>query len=458
MTNELKNLRIVTERIKEYTDGKIQETSDAIMREVEKNTDSIENTQEAIEYHLTEIYNTASEHSESILDHSERISNLENGVPTFLFSTDNSTARVKTVPANALPYAEVSKVGGVARKCANLIPYPYSKSTTTTNGITFTDNGDGSITINGTSTVTSTIYYVPVTVTGLEDGKTYTYTDCNGGDSLGNSRIYCKENSTGYTNGKSFTVISGRTYNLEVVVSVGETYNNYVVYPMLNEGSTALPYDQYFKGLRHVAITEVVSADIDGETILSSLPIPEAVQALEGYGLGVNNTEYNYVDWERKVYVQNVIAYTFTGAEAIGVMNASGSPEWNYVLPTAKSGNNSGTAVNCVCNRYTATYRNSVSSNVTSGRLSVQDKYIRWRDSNATTVEEMQAILKEWYDAGNPLEVAYVLATPIETDISDILPDDNFLKVIGGGTITAVNEHNYDVPTEITYMVMEERI
>ena len=34
----------------------------------------------------------------------------------------------------------------------NLIPYPYARTTQTINGITFTDNGDGTITINGTAT------------------------------------------------------------------------------------------------------------------------------------------------------------------------------------------------------------------------------------------------------------------------------------------------------------------
>ena len=42
---------------------------------------------------------------------------------------------------------EILNVGG-----SNLIPYPYTDTTKTENGITFTDNGDRSITINGTAT------------------------------------------------------------------------------------------------------------------------------------------------------------------------------------------------------------------------------------------------------------------------------------------------------------------
>lgn len=41
----------------------------------------------------------------------------------------------------------------------NLIPYPYSETTRTAGGITFTDNGDGSITISGTSASSGNIWF-----------------------------------------------------------------------------------------------------------------------------------------------------------------------------------------------------------------------------------------------------------------------------------------------------------
>ena len=44
-------------------------------------------------------------------DHEKRITNLENGYNDDLFTTDATTAYQKTVPVNALPYAEVESVG-----------------------------------------------------------------------------------------------------------------------------------------------------------------------------------------------------------------------------------------------------------------------------------------------------------------------------------------------------------
>ena len=40
----------------------------------------------------------------------------------------------------------------------NLIPYPYGQTTEVRNGVTFTDNGDGTITVNGTAT--SNTYFI----------------------------------------------------------------------------------------------------------------------------------------------------------------------------------------------------------------------------------------------------------------------------------------------------------
>lgn len=44
-------------------------------------------------------------------------------------------------------------------ECENKIPYPYTDTTNTQGGITFTDNGDGSITVNGTAEWEEGVYF-----------------------------------------------------------------------------------------------------------------------------------------------------------------------------------------------------------------------------------------------------------------------------------------------------------
>lgn len=42
----------------------------------------------------------------------------------------------------------------------NLLPYPWNETTVEKNGITFTDNGDGSVTANGTASANTTFYFI----------------------------------------------------------------------------------------------------------------------------------------------------------------------------------------------------------------------------------------------------------------------------------------------------------
>ena len=53
-------------------------------------------------------------------------------------------------------YDNPIEIQSVGEKTANMLVYPYSHTTKTDNGITFTDNGDGSITANGTATASTT--------------------------------------------------------------------------------------------------------------------------------------------------------------------------------------------------------------------------------------------------------------------------------------------------------------
>ena len=52
-------------------------------------------------------------------------------------------------------------------------------------------------------------------------------------------------------------------------------------------------------------------------------------------------------------------------------------------------------------------------------------------------------------------KTVYVLSTPVITDLSDILADDNFIEVQGGGSVVAENGYGYAVPTEIIYQLKE---
>lgn len=184
------------------------------------------------------------------------------------------------------------------------------------------------------------------------------------------------------------------------------------------------------------------------------LPIHEEVKNLDGYGLGVNSEYYSYIDFERKVFVPKVHRKVFDGTENIK-LGSSGTGHIRYAVElenpyTAIDDSNS---INVICNHYPATNANRTYGMFVDG-FAASNTYLWFVDTQVQTgnAEDMRTKLKAWYDEGNPLIVDYILAEPIETDISSYLTD-KYIEVEGGGTITAVNEYGLDAPTNISYLI-----
>jgi hypothetical protein len=281
----------------------------------------------------------------------KRVINLEKGISPDPFYTDDSVSYVKNVPSNALPYAEIEKVGGITRKSKNLLPVPYfdgfSKDTVGTNWVV---NEDGSVTVTGTATENATFCYAKSF--NFEHGKTY---------GIAKDIIVAYRDASNSTNYVATSIVWDESYTLLQIYSQvrsGDTVSK-TIYPMINDGTKQLPYEQYFEGLRSAKVTEIVSSI---ENLNDTLLIPEAVQELDGYGESNpdNTEEYNYIDWDRLVFVAK--------------------------------------------------------GHIVDG-----------------------------------LWISFDVVK--ETDISYYLTNDNFIKVEGSGVITMLNEYQFDVPSEITYML-----
>lgn len=147
----------------------------------------------------------------------------------------------------------------------NLIPYPYTNTTKTTNGVTFTDNGDGSITIKGTAGDTGNANFVlcqspEQLFNGLQRGKTYVMS-C-GGWANGVRMVfnYYPIASSSYVDGKWAVVESNdgapsaRTIPddmqgvyLYLTVVKGSTVD-VTIYPQIELGATATEHEPYIEG------------------------------------------------------------------------------------------------------------------------------------------------------------------------------------------------------------------
>ena len=352
---------------------------------------------------------------------------------------------VVTVPNDSAPYATVSKIGGMTRKCNNLLNIPKS-GTETQKGLTLTYNGDGTFTINGTATEDAVFFYQ----SGYKLPKGDYFLKTNGTGMGWNS--YFGGYSNQQTNEQDWDVGSGvkitsenNTFTLFLKVLSGKTLNNVVFKPMVNVGSTALPFEPYFSGLRDAKVTEIISSCGD------RMSIPDELQNKEWYGMGVPNTEgYNSVDFTNgKAYIK-AKKYVFTGDEPWMMENA---PKPYFYLTVGEYGDVIANAV--ICNTYKqntiGTSNENIGINVINSSGYNDARIIIRPEGNITSVAAWKNKLIELKMSNNHL-TAIIGFTKIQTeDISHIITSDNLIGVEGGGTLTFVNEYGYSVPNDVVF-------
>ena len=180
-------------------------------------------------------------------------------------------------------------------------------------------------------------------------------------------------------------------------------------------------------------------------------PIPEAIKALPGYGWSAG-TAKNYVDYENKRYVQCVDSVdlgslTFTLTNGRFFVHTSNSFDGLIKKPSSTT-----QYLNAICSQFTAIpYAGNWADHTVTCYVTENEKRILFIDKSYTDAtafkQAMQGVI-----------MYYELATPIVTDISDIIPDDFLrnIEVEAGGSVTLKNSNdNYHipVPSEEEYIV-----
>lgn len=130
----------------------------------------------------------------------------------------------------------------------NLIPYPYAETTKTVSGITFTDNGDGSITVNGTATANA-IFRLNKASTSIhvDKGEIYRLSGAPTGGGTSAYLLLAYDTVNGYSDTGNGGVFTPRSENLTVSIRAytGTTFDNLVFKPMLTKGGDATEYEPY---------------------------------------------------------------------------------------------------------------------------------------------------------------------------------------------------------------------
>jgi hypothetical protein len=317
------------------------------------------------------------------------------------YQTDTDSKYTKSVPAGAMPYAGLEKVGGRTVVWNQLV-----------------DSGTTTV-----STISGHKYYTLIDGTAsivTADGTAITIVDDSADMVCDLTLMFGSGNEPSTTD--DFTEIYPAThysYNAGTLLSAG--------------------------------VTEVVSKDSNNAT-LQTYSIPASIQALEGYGWSAG-TASNYIDFERKVFVQNV------GAVDLGTLSWVRSTSYtNPFFYTALSNRKTGRNDNFIIAMYNNDYEhytsnsfgdNAVNMSIAFGGLSGNNQVFIRNDSYSSA--------SDFKSAMSGVYMYYELATPIETDISQYLTDDNLINVEAGGTLTFENQNGEDyripVPSEEEYMI-----
>ena len=305
------------------------------------------------------------------------------------YQTDSTSAYTKSVPAGAMPYAGLEKVGGKTVVWNQLV----NTGTTTV------------------STISGHKYYTLIDGTAsivTADGTAIAIVDDTADMVCDLTLMFGSGNEPSTT--ADFTAIFGAThypYNAGTLLSAG--------------------------------VTSVVSKDSNNAT-LQTYSIPASIQALEGYGWSAG-TAYNYIDFERKVFVKcvdRVDMGTLSWYTSFDLWKTSGI---SYALKIDS------TAPNLLNAKYPAV----AWGNRGEGKMVIDNS------GGVYVGDSTYADATAFKTAMSGVYLYYELATPIETNISQYLTDDNLIQVESGGTLTFENQHGEDyrlpVPSEETYMV-----
>ena len=213
---------------------------------------------------------------------------------------------------------------------------------------------------------------------------------------------------------------------------------------------------------------ELVSAgveyvEVQGANLLDTYPIPDAVKALPGYGWSAGNLCNEIVrradGWD---YVQRVERHVADNPNEWRLSNNNIRKFFttNVEKPALKL--TSGSTFKMVCDRLMYVAYSYAEASKQPYTISFQSNTITlaavFTDTGADSLDTWRAWLQSLIDAGTPLTVYYAVATPITTDITDLMTGAlPLMTTEPGGTITmhhalADDGLTIDVPNTVKYI------
>jgi hypothetical protein len=209
---------------------------------------------------------------------------------------------------------------------------------------------------------------------------------------------------------KDVVGISVRRYNSKNILYLKDF--------MLNNGTTALPYEPY--------------------TEPSVLNFPKTE-------LG----EWDSIDFEKQKVVRGMQTVVFDGTESWTLQSMNSHGIYNYQVYAKGTTSDKG-----ICNLYNIQYTTIGNTTNEGFMLTAGGGGILFiRTKSYTTVADWKAHLAELYASGNPLTVAYKLATPTETPFTDeekASGDEYQARVYGTERVLGNDNEEYGVKNTLS--------
>lgn len=299
---------------------------------------------------------------------------------------------------------------------------PKATETKTLNGVTFTPNPDGSVSVSGTATNNAAYVFA----NGLDDSL-FGQTVCLSGGSMQTQLIINEKKPSGewlrnvITNAKTPTAVGVLSKQVDdnilygtIYVPTGTTVNT-TIYPMLNLGKSPLPYEPY-------------------QGSVTQLPIPRPLRRV-GDVKDKCVTRQDYESAEKLVVTYNVGFVELDGTEA---WQASSQTSGMFFITRDNI-----SAASAICSNFNF----SAKATTEQGKFYIVSNQIRFLTSYET-LESWKSYLATQKAAGTPVQVAYQLATP-EVYATDPVDFDNTagpLTVMTGGEVEVTLAHRMLTP------------
>ena len=387
-----------------------------------------------------------------------KFTNLEQALNGYILDTtkeayaDLDSAVLKdsvAVGDNVYPIADktralVTQIEGKTAKMVQLFDKSVIPATKTVNGITFTNNNDGSVTINGTATNES--YIIIVTRDKITDGHKILY------GSEQNTSDYGVAWGTNLPSTKFATLTNNNNYT--VVVKSGVTVDNVKIYPQLfdltamnrEDITTVEQFKAEFPELYPYENGNIYPAKISGVKFYenqdksgeqASVTLPETYD-LHGIGdykdyLEITKNEDNELYTLKKV--KQIEKRVLDGTETINKSGYIIDNYQSYYISIALLHVNNG--LGGICNKLPTANPNIDIEHITFGINNVYP-YLFFNKKTYTTVDSVKEYLAAQYAAGDPMIIWYILQAPIETVIADDLTYEQVTAIRHNGGLIEV--------------------